>query len=117
MQPSHMLLHTHTSHIQISSLNKTKQNQTKPYKIQLKSEKVLATFEKILKCPLVGCHGRGHVNSNRNSHRSLSGCPYVAAKKKTVLHETKLRTDYAFHNENSISGAGLYNTLTNPAEK
>lgn len=50
------------------------------------------------------------MNSKRSSHRSLSGCPYVAAKKKAVLRVTKLQTNDAFHNENSISGAGLYNS-------
>ncbi|XP_022088741.1 myelin transcription factor 1-like [Acanthaster planci] len=33
------------------------------------------------RCPTPGCTGRGHVNSNRNSHRSLSGCPIAAAEK------------------------------------
>lgn len=60
----------------------------------------------ILKCPTVGCHGRGHVNSKRSSHRSLSGCPHVAVKKTAAL--TKLHTDYAFYNENPVPGAGLY---------
>lgn len=33
------------------------------------------------RCPTPGCNGRGHVNSNRNSHRSLSGCPIAAMEK------------------------------------
>lgn len=33
------------------------------------SVKVLAMYENVLKCPTPGCSGRGHVNSNRNSHR------------------------------------------------
>lgn len=35
----------------------------------LLSVKVLAMYENVLKCPTPGCSGRGHVNSNRNSHR------------------------------------------------
>lgn len=34
-----------------------------------------------MKCPTPGCQGKGHVNSNRNSHRSVSGCPIVAMLK------------------------------------
>ena len=30
---------------------------------------VLAMHENVLKCPTPGCTGRGHVNSNRNTHR------------------------------------------------
>ncbi|GFV11324.1 myelin transcription factor 1-like protein [Trichonephila clavipes] len=49
---------------------------------------VLALHETILKCPTPGCTGKGHVNSNRNSHRSLSGCP-IAAMEKLVNKEHK----------------------------
>ncbi|KAJ8033724.1 Myelin transcription factor 1 [Holothuria leucospilota] len=39
----------------------------------------------ISRCPTPGCNGRGHVNSNRNSHRSLSGCPIAAAERQMML--------------------------------
>ncbi|KAF0036560.1 hypothetical protein F2P81_011872 [Scophthalmus maximus] len=49
--------------------------------------KVLAMHENVLKCPTPGCTGQGHVNSNRNTHRSLSGCPIAAAEKLTKGHD------------------------------
>ena len=48
------------------------------------SLKVLAMYENVLKCPTPGCSGRGHVNSNRNSHRRwVSGIQTAANTRKT----------------------------------
>ncbi|ETE67068.1 Suppression of tumorigenicity 18 protein, partial [Ophiophagus hannah] len=51
------------------------------------NHKLLAMHENVLKCPTPGCTGRGHVNSNRNTHRSLSGCPIAAAEKMAMSQE------------------------------
>ncbi|TRZ02663.1 hypothetical protein DNTS_024398 [Danionella cerebrum] len=55
--------------------------------LSLTHSQVLAMYENVLKCPTPGCTGRGHVNSNRNSHRSLSGCPIAAAERLVKAHE------------------------------
>lgn len=51
--------------------------------------------ETILKCPTPNCNGRGHVSSNRNTHRSLSGCPQAAAS-KAAAREAKYQNGSAF---------------------
>ncbi|XP_023240717.1 myelin transcription factor 1-like isoform X3 [Centruroides sculpturatus] len=41
----------------------------------------LAMNDVLVKCPTPGCSGRGHVNTCRNTHRSISGCPIAAMEK------------------------------------
>lgn len=65
--------------------------------------------EIILKCPTPGCNGRGHVSSNRNTHRSLSGCPHAAAK-KTAMREAKYQNGYMYQPNKNRSQSGLYYT-------
>lgn len=59
---------------------------------------VLALNETILKCPTIGCNGRGHISSSRNTHRSLSGCPTAAAN-KAAAKEFKYQNSLIFRNK------------------
>jgi len=51
-----------------------------------------------LKCPTIGCNGRGHLSSTRNTHRSLSGCPTAAAN-KAAAKEFKYQNSLIFKNK------------------
>ncbi|CAH1155935.1 unnamed protein product [Phaedon cochleariae] len=85
--------------------------------------KVLAMHETILKCPTSGCNGRGHVSSNRNTHRSLSGCPIAAANKQAArehkyqshLHRIKTPIASPFAEEKPAYDQ-YYPTKTNPVK-
>lgn len=76
---------------------------------------VLAMHETILKCPTTGCNGRGHVSSNRNTHRSLSGCPHAAAQ-KAAIREAKYHNGFMFRHS-SPTIPGLYKSNILPKDK
>ncbi|XP_022245942.1 uncharacterized protein LOC111086625, partial [Limulus polyphemus] len=61
--------------------------------------KAISKADSIVKCPTPGCTGRGHVNSSRASHRSISGCPIAAEErlaykgKRSLMMKTQLKRD------------------------
>lgn len=63
----------------------------------------MALHETILKCPTHNCNGRGHVSSNRNTHRSLSGCP-SAAISKAAAKEFKYQNGLLFRHKLHSAG-------------
>ncbi|CAH8588734.1 unnamed protein product [Schistosoma turkestanicum] len=56
----------------------TGQNFQQKVTFKLQSIQELALYHQTLHCPTPGCTGRGHVNNNRSSHRSFSGCPLAS---------------------------------------
>lgn len=59
------------------------------YLLSVCPSSVLAMHENVLKCPTPGCTGRGHVNSNRSTHRRYSHARRPL-KNQHLLHNIRL---------------------------
>lgn len=67
----------------------------------------------VLHCQTPGCDGRGHVNSSRNSHRSLSGCP-IAHQQKMARKSNKFQQRQSGSRQSSVASPNTAATSSSP---
>jgi len=80
--------------------------------------------ETVLRCPTPGCTGKGHVNGNRTTHRSLSGCPIAAVNKSLKLFKHQQQgtlpdldsRDVVMKTHQYATGLGVNKTNLGPQE-